>query len=170
MFKATRSTGSAVAPVHSESPEDANSNLPLSLVRAYRESQYRVYLKEANNSTGEQSIVLKVGVPSNPLQTLHSKSGVVCSAFIAASNPQSRAQTDNQSAQRMQGLIEVLQARSLLWFPGTGQHPANGWPAEPSLLVMGLSLAAARVLAGSFEQNAFVWSGSDATPELILLR
>jgi hypothetical protein len=37
-------------------------------------------------------------------------------------------------------------------------------------LILGLSLAAAKVLAQDFEQNAFVWSGADAKPQLVVLR
>lgn len=170
LFKTKVSTEQAAAPVHLASPEDASSNLALSLVQAYRETQYLVHLKQADKDVGEDSIVLAVGKPSGPLQALHSKADVACSAFITACNPWSRTLSDAQNAQRMKGLMEVLRARSLRWYPGAGQHPNNGWPAEPSLLVMGLSLAAARVLGASFEQNAFVWSGPDATPQLILLR
>ena len=170
MFKTSASQGLSAAPAKPASLEDANSNLSMSLVQAYRETQYRAHLKDAGKDSGEESIVLKVDVTSAPLKGLHLRTGVDCSAFITACNPWSRALSDAQNAQRMQGLMDVLRARSLRWYPGTGQHPNNGWPAEPSLLVLGLSLAAARVLAASFEQNAFVWSGADATPQLILLR
>jgi hypothetical protein len=61
----------------------------------------------------------------------------------------------------------VLRARSLRAYPGVGQHPQNGWPGESSFLVMGLSLASAKILAAAFDQNALVWSGADATPRLI---
>ena len=70
----------------------------------------------------------------------------------------------------MEKLKNVLRARSLRWLEGLGQHPSNQWPGEPSVLILGLSLAAAKVLAEDFEQNAFVWSGAGAMPQLVLLR
>jgi len=36
--------------------------------------------------------------------------------------------------------------------------------------VPGLSLEASKSLGARFEQNAIVWSGADAVPQLILLR
>jgi len=41
---------------------------------------------------------------------------------------------------------------------------------EPSLLVFGLPLETAGPLGKKLDQNAIVWCGGDAVPELILLR
>ena len=41
---------------------------------------------------------------------------------------------------------------------------------EESFLVYGLTLEAAKALGTRLEQNAFIWSGEDAVPQLILLR
>jgi hypothetical protein len=54
--------------------------------------------------------------------------------------------------------------------PGIGVHPTGEWRGEPSYLVPGLSRAAAEELGSRFEQNALIWSGADAVPELLLLR
>ena len=59
---------------------------------------------------------------------------------------------------------------SLEFVAGIGQHPSNQWPGEPSYLVFGLTLEAAKTLGTRLEQNAIVWNGSDGTPQLILLR
>jgi hypothetical protein len=60
--------------------------------------------------------------------------------------------------------------RSLAFLPGIRQHPENGWPDEESFLVFGLTLQAARTLGAHWLQNALIWTGSDALPQLILLR
>lgn len=135
------------------------------LLQAYGETHYKVVAE-----TGLPSIVLRVGEISMPLAGLHSRFGVDCSAFITACNPWSESHSDLENAKRMEKLQHALQVRSLRWLEGVGQHPSNLWPGEPSVLVLGLSLAAARVLAEDFEQNAFVWAGPDARPRLELLR
>jgi hypothetical protein len=95
---------------------------------------------------------------------------VDCSAYITACNPWSQSLSDAVNSDRIEKLLHVLQARSLRWLDGIGQHPSNEWAGEPSVLILGLSLAAAKVLAEDFEQNAFVWSGADARAQLVLLR
>jgi hypothetical protein len=78
--------------------------------------------------------------------------------------------SDGENATRQEALLSSLKSRSLRCIGGVGQHPLNDWPGEPSVLVLGLSLESAKVLAQDYEQNAFVWAGADATPQLILLR
>jgi hypothetical protein len=144
----------------------ATSNLAPALVRAYEETHYCV-----NGATPEQAeFVLRVGEVSNPLAAVHKKSGVDCSAFVTACNPWSESLPDAENAIRQASLLQALRVRSLRWLDGIGQHPSNQWPGEPSVLILGLSLAAAKVLAQDFEQNAFVWSGADAKPQLVVLR
>jgi hypothetical protein len=76
----------------------------------------------------------------------------------------------------MQELIEnamqndELAAQGKVLWPGVGQHPTNGWPGEPSYLVFGLTRSESVELALRLEQNATVWCGADAVPELLLLR
>jgi hypothetical protein len=142
------------------------SNLAPELVQAYRETHYRVN----TGSTDLETFALLVDETSKSLAGLHKKFSVDCSAYITACNPWSQNLPDDVNSNRMEKLKHVLRARSLRWLEGLGQHPSNQWPGEPSVLILGLSLAAAKVLAQDFEQNAFVWSGSHARPQLVLLR
>ena len=57
-----------------------------------------------------------------------------------------------------------------LFIDGIGCDPSGCWPGEASCLVLGLSIDIARALGTEFEQNAIVWCGADAVPELVLLR
>jgi Protein of unknown function (DUF3293) len=140
--------------------------LDAALLRAYAETDYCVW----KDRTDALAFVLKVAEVSRPLAELHKESGVACSAFITACNPLGQAFTGAANEARQRALQDVLKQRSLRWLGGIGQHPSNQWPGEPSVLVLGLSLATAKVLAGDFEQNAFIWSGHDAKPQLVLLR
>lgn len=71
---------------------------------------------------------------------------------------------------RQEDLANELKQRSLIFIDGIGQHPSKEWPGEPSYLVFGLKLEAAKTLGVKYEQNAIIWTGSDAVPQLILLR
>lgn len=144
----------------------STSILAPALLRAYEETHYCV-----NAATPDQAeFVLLIGAVSKPLAAVHKKSGVDCSAFVTACNPWSESLPDAENAIRQASLLQALRVRSLRWLDGLGQHPSNQWPGESSVLILGLSLAAAKVLAQEFEQNAFVWSGADAKPQLVVLR
>jgi hypothetical protein len=144
----------------------ATSNLAPALLQAYRETHYRVN----SDSSDLEPLVLRVGEVLKPLAILHKKFGVDCSAYITACNPWSECLPDAENGKRQENLLHALRTRSLRWLEGIGKHPGNRWPGEPSVLILGLSLAAAKVLAEDFEQNAFVWSGADARPLLVTLR
>ena len=131
-------------------------------LRAYRETHYRVL--------GDAPMTLRIDQASTPLAALHRALGVASSAFITAANPFSQRCDDNANARRQQALAQDVVQRGLRAIDALGEHPSNGWPAEPSFLVPGLSLADARMLGAKYGQNAVVWSGEDAVPRLVLLR
>ncbi len=98
----------------------------------------------------------------------HKRHRVDCSAFITAWNPFSQPLTAQENEERHQALIAEIKSRSLSFLPGVGQHPSNNWLGEQSVLVLGLSLEAAKTLGRRFEQNAVVWTGRDGVPQLVL--
>jgi hypothetical protein len=138
------------------------SELDASLVTAYRETEYRV--------TEGEPFVLKVDEPCPALLGLYRAKNVLCAAFITAYNPFSQELTDAENAVRQKDLAFELKRRSLSYFEGIGQHPSRDWPGEPSFLALGLALEAAKSLGKAFEQNAIIWCGADAVPNLVLLR
>lgn len=133
-----------------------------SLIHAYVETDYVVHT--------QPSITLRVNEQSPQMMKLHKQHRVACSAFITAFNPYSQSCTPEVNLSRQKELMSELKVRSLKFIEGIGQHPSNEWPGEPSLLVLGLSLEAAKTLGSRFEQNALVWIGADGIPELVLLR
>lgn len=138
------------------------SELDASLINAYRETEYRV--------TQDHPLVLRVDVPSLELAAIYEAKGATCAAFITACNPFSRELSDADNAMRQAELAAELRRRSLSSFKGVGQHPSGDWPGEPSFLVLGLALEAAKSLGKAYEQNAVIWCGPDAVPSLVLLR
>lgn len=132
------------------------------LVQAYLETEYRVH--------GEPPVLLKIGEVSAALAGLHQAHGVHSSAFITAWNPFSRRLSDEENRAR-QATLE-LETRTQGWetLAGIGEHPSNQWKGEASVLVLGVSRTHAEAIGMRYEQNAIVWCGSDAMPELVLLR
>lgn len=128
------------------------------LLQAYLETRYRA-----------GDLLLQVGQENEPLRTTHGLYGVASSVFITAWNPYSQtlAEEDNRKAQ--EELRRVVRDHSWESLEGYGQHPSNGWPVEPSLLVFGPDLEEARLLGRQFGQNAVVWTGESAVPRLVLL-
>lgn len=131
------------------------------VLRAYRETDYVV--------SSEPPVTLRIGNHNADLQRLHSRLGVTQSAFLTACNPFSRDVGAEENARRQVALEARLEAAGWRWLDGIGQHPEGGW-AEASFLVLGISREQARALGTAFEQNAIVWTGPDAMPELVLLR
>lgn len=131
-------------------------------VQAYLETEYRV--------SAPVTITLRIGGASTALADLHRRHGVEASAFITAWNPYSRATSDDINVERQQALARELRRLGLTFFDGVGQHPSNQWPGEPSFLILGPTLQDAKAIGTRHEQNAIVWCGADALPQLILLR
>ena len=109
-------------------------------------------------------------MPSPELASLYKAKSASCAAFITACNPFSRELSDADNAKRQAELAAELKRRSLSFFEGVGQHPSRDQPGEPSFFVLGLALEAAKSLGKAYEQNAVIWCGPDAVPNLVLLR
>jgi Protein of unknown function (DUF3293) len=140
----------------------SNSAIDPDTLRAYEETHYRVF--------GDAPTTLRIGVANPLLADLHQAFLVDCSAFITAANPFSVIADEATNARRQAALAEELGRRGLRFIEGMGEHPSGKWPGEPSFLIFGLSLDAARQLGTQHGQNAIVWCGDNAMPQLILLR
>ena len=130
------------------------------LLQSYMHADYHV--------DAEPIFVLKVGIFSPPLARLYQLNKCDCAAFLTASNPLSRDVGDIENAALQSKLVHELSGRSLKLIDGAGMDSQGKWPHEASFLVFGLSLEASRTLARKYEQNAFIWSGKNAVPQLIL--
>ena len=140
-------------------PESA---IPAATLSAYLATDYKVMAAEP--------FVLHIGRPSPELARCFKLNRTDSAAFITAWNPLGEPTPDSENHAAQQKLRAEIGALGLTCVEGEGRDPAGLWPGEPSLLVFGISLEAARKLAGQFRQNGFVYAGSDATPRLILLR
>lgn len=143
----------------------ANTTIPQGLIESYLGSDFLVHA-----SSYASAFTLRVGDVSPELSALYRATGCTTSAFITAWNPYSVTQPEdvNQSAQSR--LVREVEAEDLKCLAGTGFDPKYPGSGEDSILVLGLSQQQAIEWGNRFEQNAIVWVGADACPELLLLK
>ena len=132
-------------------------------VRAYLATDYR--LGHTN-----QDVVLTIGKYSERLAAFFVGSAVTCGAFLTAYNPQGSIQSGAANAQGHAELASKLQKLGLEAIEGSGSEEGTEWPAEKSYFALGLALEPAKAIGNHFDQDAIVWVGPDAVPQLILLR
>jgi hypothetical protein len=132
-------------------------------VRAYLATDYRI-------GHTSQDIVLTIGKHSKRLAVLFAINDVDCGAFLTAYNPQGTVQTDAANDRAHAELAAKLQALGFQAIEGSGSEEGTDWPSEKSYFALGLALEPAKELGTHFDQDAIVWVGTDAVPQLILLR
>lgn len=133
------------------------------LVQAYGNTSYHVH-----RSTG--SFTMRAGEYSAGLAALMEEHGARCAAFLTGDNPFSAHASACENRLARSRLYEALTRLGMAVFEGTGQGDDLSWPPEQSYLALGLDRTAASDLGRQFLQNAILWSGADATPQLVLLR
>ncbi len=133
---------------HEPVQENAPHKIPPALRQAFEETDYIVH--------HQPPFVLRIGQPSPELDALLQAHGQGCAAFITAWNPMAQALPEAENRARQQALQQELSERGLQCIAGIGQHPANGWPGEESVLAMGLQAEAALALCGRYGQLACV--------------
>ncbi len=139
------------------------SNIPSELIVTYRNAIYRVHAPEG-------IISFYIDKQSPELGRLLRDRNVHSAAFITAYHPYSVPVTDEENEKAQQALVKEISTRGFRWLAGVGEDAGGDWPAEPSLLVLGISEQEATELAARFRQNAYVLCGNDAVPRLVLAR
>jgi hypothetical protein len=132
-------------------------------VRAYLATDYRI-------GHTAQDIVLTIGQRSERLAALFAANGVDYGAFLTAYNPLGNVQTDAANDRAHAELAAKLQALGLHAIEGSGSEEGSDWPSEKSYCALSLDLECANELGVYLNQDAIVWVGPDAVPQLILLR
>ena len=132
-------------------------------VRAYLATDYRLGHTSHDN-------VLTIGKRSERLAALFAATGANCGAFITAYNPRGSIQSNAANDQGHAQLAVKLQELKLQTLEGSGSEEGTQWPSEKSYFALGLALESAKDIGAHFDQDAIVWVGIDAMPQLILLR
>ena len=129
-------------------------DIPLELAKAYRETSYVIHGEDGD-------IQLKVGQPSLELATLMRKHGVKSAALLTAFNPHSILLTTEANVRNHNSVIADVQSLGLKSISGEGGDPSKLWPSEPSILVLGIPLPGAEILADRYGQNGYLWITCD---------
>ena len=141
----------------------SETNIAAEKVRAYRATDYRL-----GHTT--QDIVLAPGLRYDRLVELFVSKSVTCGAFLTAFNPLGTQKSDTANDLAHAQLTSVLTDLGLESIEGSGSEQGTHWPIEKSLFALGLSREGAVSIGRQFDQDAIVWVGDSAVPELVLLR
>ena len=132
-------------------------------LKAYAETVYRI-------DGADTPILLRIGKHAPELERLFREHGVDSGVFITAYNPLGTIQSPAQNERANAELARALRDSGVATLTGTGGVENPDWPNEPSWFALGLPLEDAKALGISFAQDAIVWIGKDAIPQLITLR
>ena len=132
-------------------------------IRAFLATDYRL-------GHTDQDIVLTIGQRSERLAALFAAKGANCGAFLTAYNPRGALQPDAANHLAHAQLATQLEQLGHEVIAGAGSEKGTDWAAEESYFALGLALEPAKAMGTHFNQDAIVWVGADAKPQLILLR
>lgn len=142
----------------------SNTTRDPALVHAYRQTEFRVVDQGF-------AFTLRIDQHCPELIARLAHFGVTEAAYLTAWNPRSEstAIARNKAAQRT--LEAEVAYRGWRFLFGEGVGSDGIWPAEPSLLVLGIPFEAACGLGRKYGQNAIVTVRVDegAVPRLVLL-
>lgn len=138
------------------------STIATELVAAYEKTEFRVLEPRA--------FTLRIGMTSEELKAVYVELGVSKAAFLTAWNPLSQEMSPEANDRAQALLVRKLALDGFVTWNGLGLDPSGDWPGEDSVFVPGISLEQAKTLGCQFHQNAIVWTGEDATPQLVLLK
>jgi hypothetical protein len=131
------------------------------LQAAYQQALYVVH--------GAPELVIRIGEPNEDLDALLEADGLETAAYLTAANPGGVLQTKMDNELSRAALHQVLADAGCLCYVGEGRDPEGDWPAEPSILALGISRHEAMVIGRSYEQNAIVFIERGKVPELVVL-
>ena len=143
--------------------DNKNSNIPTELIGQYFAASYQVMI-DSNLTT------LSIGQHSKPLSQLFATLDHQSAVFITAFNPFSQQKNLEENLINNARLQLALQKHTKHILECISSDPSGKLAVEKSFLALGISLKTSKMLGKQFSQNAIVWIGAKAIPQLILLR
>ena len=132
-------------------------------IAAYEGAHYQI-------GTAENSYFLRLGIRCEELANSYDLTGHRCALFITAFNPLGTHQSDEANLAAHRRLTTELQKLTPHILEGSGADLRGNWPAEQSFLAFGIDQIKGELLGHQFQQDAVIWIGSDAVPQLVLVR
>jgi hypothetical protein len=127
---------------------------------AYRATTYAV-------ADGPHQLAIRIGEPSAALDVLLAARGCEEWAYLTAHNPGGVAADPAANAGAEARLEAELAASGRSCLRGSSLADDGDWPAEPSVLVLGLPRAEALAIARRYGQEALVAGRRGAPAELV---
>ena len=119
------------------------------LFEAFRHTSFHV-------ATGAADFCIRIGEQSAALDALLVERGHECWAYVTAFNPNGKPAPESANESAQERLKRELRERRLVFFSGEGRADVGDWPAEPSVLVLGIGEEAALELGKRLGQAAIV--------------
>lgn len=111
---------------------------------------------------------LRVGEKNQELEKLYQDFNVNSCAFVTAWNPYSTPLGTDENQSLNEKLRSWISGQQLVSFRGIGEGDDDQWPGEESFLILGLTRELTSELGKMFHQNAVIWAGPSAIPELVV--
>lgn len=121
-----------------------------SLLQAYRRTRYRARLPRGD-------VTIRVGERCLELDGFLGEVGMGCWVFISACNPGSKRLEAPENRVRHDRLVREVTTRGFRFVEGSGEPDEGTWPAEASILVLGMARDEGCALGRLFGQNAIIW-------------
>ena len=115
------------------------------LKKAYENTVYKVF---------NPPMVISVYNTSNELKTLLFNLDITQWAYITPYNPFGKSYTDAENEELFNLMLQDI--KDYQYYIGEGQGIDTTWPPEKSVLIIGISKAAAVALGNKYNQNAIV--------------
>ena len=131
------------------------------LAEAYRRALYVV--------CGAPDLVIRIGERNAALDALLDEDGADTAAYLTAANPNGELQDEAANELSCAALHQALADAGYSCYAGEGRDPKGKWPAEPSVLAVGMSRREAMVMGRSYGQYAIVFIERGKAPELVVL-
>jgi hypothetical protein len=129
---------------------------------------YQIFLPGSMTKAGQtESFLLQCGAANPDLEALHDAHGVTSSMFMTAHNPGGAQANAIDNMYHQSSLFGDLSDRGLVWMDAASVTDGGLGLAEPSLLIMGVSIETAYRLANQYGQHAFVYAARDAIPHVV---
>ncbi|WP_162622905.1 DUF3293 domain-containing protein [Salinisphaera orenii] len=129
------------------------------LITAYEDTHYGV-------DAGAESFTFRVGERAPRLADFLSQYPGQGAVFITASNPHSQVASDQENRRANARLRAELDALGLVVMKGHGTSPDGAW-REESQLAFPINRGTAKMLCGTYGQNAVVYIEANGVPELL---
>ena len=140
----------------------AHTKISAQKIAAYPATDYRF-------GEGAEAITLRIDEVSSALESLYVRLAHTRGVFITAFNPYGEVHGDEATEAAHLRLGRELKGLHAIVIEGAGPDPKAVWPQEKSYFALGADLDSVRAIGRRYRQDAVVWVGRDAVPQLILL-